>query len=49
VRHLVRWLTAPTFQTALAPSTAGLAQPLAVAMSINLATFYGWYQITGTW
>jgi hypothetical protein len=38
---------APTWQTALAPSTAGLGQPLAVAMSINLATFYGWYQISG--
>jgi hypothetical protein len=50
VGSLVTWsggLGAPTFQTALAPSTAGLAQPLAVAMSINLATFYGWYQITG--
>jgi hypothetical protein len=43
-----RWsVGAPTWQTALAPSTAGLAQPLAVAMSINLATFYGWYQISG--
>jgi hypothetical protein len=38
---------APTWQTALAPATANLAQPLAVAMSINLATFYGWYQISG--
>ena len=37
----------PTYQTSLAPSTAGLNQPLAVAMSINLATFYGWYQILG--
>lgn len=38
---------APTWQTTLAPSTAGLAQPLAIAMSINLAGFYGWYQIAG--
>lgn len=37
----------PTYQTALAPSTAGLAQPLAVAMSANVAAQYGWYQITG--
>lgn len=37
----------PTYQTALAPSTANLAQPLAVAMSANLAGYYGWYQITG--
>lgn len=50
VGSVVTWsggLGAPTFQTTLAPSTAGLAQPLAVAMSINLATFYGWYQISG--
>lgn len=37
----------PTFQTTLAPSTAGLAQPVAVAMSANVATQYGWYQISG--
>lgn len=37
----------PTFQTALAPATANLAQPVAVAMSANLAGQYGWYQITG--
>lgn len=37
----------PTYQTTLAPSTAGLAQPLAVAMSANLAAGYGWYQISG--
>ena len=50
VGSLVTWsggLGAPTFQTALAPSTANLAQPVAVAMSINLAGFYGWYQISG--
>lgn len=37
----------PTYQTALAPSTANLAQPLAVAMSANVATQYGWYQVSG--
>lgn len=37
----------PTWQTTLAPSTANLAQPLAVAMSANLAGQYGWYQIAG--
>lgn len=37
----------PTGQTTLAPATAHLAQPLAVAMSINLAASYGWYQIAG--
>lgn len=38
----------PTWQTALAPSTANLDQPLAVAMAANLANSYGWYQISGT-
>jgi hypothetical protein len=37
----------PTFQTTLAPSTANLAQPLAVAMGANVAGQYGWYQISG--
>lgn len=37
----------PSFQTALAPSTANLAQPLAVAMSANVAGQYGWYQLEG--
>lgn len=37
----------PTWQTTLAPSTAGLAQPLAAAMSANVAAQYGWYQIAG--
>jgi hypothetical protein len=37
----------PTYQTTLAPSTVGLAQPVAVAMSANVATQYGWYQIGG--
>lgn len=33
--------------TALCPSTANLAQPLAVAMSANVAAQWGWYQIGG--
>lgn len=37
----------PTYQTTLAPATANLAQPLAVAMSANLAANFGWYQIGG--
>ena len=38
---------ATTHQTALLPDTAGLAQPIAVAMSANVADSYGWYQIGG--
>lgn len=38
---------ATTFQTALAPVGTGLPQPVAVAMSANLATTWGWYQISG--
>lgn len=37
----------PTWQTALAPSTAGLGKTLAVAMSANVGSQYGWYQIAG--
>lgn len=37
----------PTWQTTLAPATANLAQPVAVAMSANVAGQYGWYQIAG--
>lgn len=37
----------PKYLTALAPATAHLAEPLAVAMSANVASQYGWYQITG--
>jgi hypothetical protein len=37
----------PTFQTALCPATANLGQPVAVAMSANVAGQWGWYQITG--
>lgn len=38
----------PTWQTALAPATANLDQPLAVAMSANVAGQYGWYQVSGS-
>lgn len=37
----------PSYQTALAPATANLGQPLAVAMSANVAGSYGWYQVSG--
>lgn len=52
VGSLVTWagvngLTVQSFQTAIAPSTANLAQPLAVSMSVNLANSWGWYQIAG--
>ncbi len=39
---------ATTYQTALCPSTATLARPVAVAMSANLAATFGWYQIGGS-
>jgi len=34
--------------TTFAPNTAHLGQPLAVAMSANVASQYGWYQISGS-
>lgn len=36
-----------TYQTALAPVGANLPQAVAVAMSANVASQYGWYQISG--
>lgn len=36
-----------TYQTTLSPNTANLSQPIAVAMSANLAGSFGWYQISG--
>lgn len=36
-----------TWQTALAPVGANKPQPIAVAMSANVAGQYGWYQISG--
>lgn len=38
---------ATTFQTTVLPSTANLSVPIAWAMSANVATQYGWYQIEG--
>src|SRR5262249_53856007 len=38
----------PAWQTALAPATANLGQPLAVAMAATGAGQFGWYQIAGT-
>jgi hypothetical protein len=37
----------PTYQTALCPSTANLAQPVAISMTANVANQFGWYQISG--
>jgi NADPH-dependent curcumin reductase CurA len=36
-----------TYLTALSPNTANNVNPLAVAMSANVAAQYGWYQIGG--
>jgi hypothetical protein len=38
---------ATTFQTTLSPNTANNVDPVAVAMSANVAGQYGWYQIAG--
>jgi hypothetical protein len=38
---------AATFLTALAPATANVSAPVAFAMSANVASSYGWYQISG--
>lgn len=38
---------ATTYQTALITATAVQAVPVAVAMSANVASQYGWYQISG--
>jgi hypothetical protein len=35
------------YQTALATSAVGVSNPMAVAMSANVASQYGWYQISG--
>lgn len=37
-----------TGATTLSPNTANQAQPVAVAMSANVASQYGWYQLEGT-
>jgi hypothetical protein len=36
-----------TYQTTITPNTANNEDPVAVAMSANVAGQYGWYQITG--
>lgn len=33
--------------TTLAPNTANMGRPIAIAMSANVANSYGWYQIAG--
>lgn len=38
---------ATTYQTTLLPNTANLSTPVAFAMSANVASQYGWYQISG--
>lgn len=38
---------ASTYQTALADNTKYSNQPVAIAMSANVAAAYGWYQIEG--
>lgn len=38
---------ASTYTTALAPVGTNKPQPIAVAMSANVASQYGWYQISG--
>lgn len=35
------------YQTALAPVGTNLPKPVAIAMSANVASQYGWYQISG--
>lgn len=47
VGAVVIWDSA-TYQTTLCPSTANLARPVGAAMSANLATTWGWYQIGGS-
>lgn len=36
-----------TFQTTLAPVGTNKPEPIAIAMSANVASQYGWYQISG--
>lgn len=46
VGSLVEYSTT-TYQTALSANTANKVTPVAVAMSANVASQYGWYQIEG--
>lgn len=43
------WVTynTTTYQTVLGPNTAALSCPVAWAMSANVGSQYGWYQIAG--
>jgi len=43
------WVTysATTYQTTLGANSANLSSPVAFAMSANVATQFGWYQISG--
>jgi hypothetical protein len=51
VGSLVIWdgqsSSTPTYQTTLAPTSGIAGQPLAVSMSANIASQYGWYQLGG--
>lgn len=46
VGSLVSW-NATTFQTVLGVAAQLIPRPLAVSMSANVASSYGWYQISG--
>lgn len=46
VGSLVKW-NATTHQTALITATAVQVCPVAIAMSANVASQYGWYQVAG--
>lgn len=46
VGSVVRW-NATTYQTTLITNTTKQGVPVAVAMSANVASQYGWYQLTG--
>lgn len=46
VGSMVTW-NATTHQTALSADTAASASPVAWAMGANVASSYGWYQISG--
>lgn len=47
VSGLMVTYNATTWQTTISPNTANNAASVAVAMSANVASQYGWYQISG--
>jgi hypothetical protein len=47
VGSLVTYNVGTGHQTALGTSAVGVGNPFAVAMSANLGSYYGWYQISG--